>query len=354
MIRDRAGHYPLEPRVGIRDYRFLGRTTWEDLDRKASELLGIECLAVPSVRVGMCWVLEYLGCVRHRDHVLVPRFMGRCILNSLNRHAMPVEAPSPQTRLAVVVHQYGLRQRLEAVQEECAERGLAYIEDSPYGLESRELLGPGSMAKFIGLTKVLPVLKGALAISEDRALLEFLSLKRREAGLWSWAVLGAMGIVRGRRKPGGYSALAEAAYEMYVESRGDNTFLRGNLLRSLIKLNSFATQAGQRLSMINDHIKERVLSPDTDRMPYAVPYFAGGRLSQAQDVFSRHGFDPGLYHVDLARNLFSPQYEQAMLIPLNPRIPFNHFEGLVAGLAALEATAPSETAGSQAVAASNP
>ena len=354
MSKGQERYYPLEPHVRVADYRLLGRTTWEQVDRKASEVLGRECLAVPSVRVGMCWTLEYLGCVRHSDHVLVPRFMGRCILNSFSRHAMPVESPSPQTRLAVVVHQFGLRQRLEAIQEECASRGLVYIEDSPYGLESPEELGPGSLAKFIGLTKILPVLKGALALSSDRSLLEFMERKRHEASLWSWAVLGAMALVRGRHRPGGYSALADAAYEMYVECKGDNNFLRGNFLRSIQRLNFLATLARQRFSLIEERIKMGILVPDTDRMPYAVPYFPGEDVSQSQEVFRRHGFDPNLYHVDLARNLFSPQYEQALLIPINPRIPSRDFEGLVAGLATLQVTAPSETASSQAVPASNP
>ena len=344
MTRNPEKYHPFEPWVGAGDYRLpLLKATWNEVDQRASHLLGIECIGVPSVRVGMCWTLEYLGYDRHRDHVLVPQFMGRCILSSLNRHAMPVEVPSSETRLAIVVHQYGLKQRLELIQEECASMGLAYIEDSPYGLESQEELGPGSLAKFIGLTKILPVLKGALAISRDQSLTRFMKAKRREGSRWSWAVLGAMAVIRTRRKAGSYSALANAAYEMYPDCKGDNVWLRGNVLRSLRRVQPFAADARQRVSLIEDRVKERVLIPDTDRLAYAVPYFPNSEVSKSQEAFWLNGFDPNLYHVDVGRNLFCPQYEQALLIPINPRIPFKHFEGLTAGLATLSAGRPSTT-----------
>ena len=335
MSRGQEAYYPMEPRVGIGDYRPLGRTTWDDIDRKASELLGRECVGVPSVRVGMCWTLEHLGYSRHSDHVLVPKFMGRCILNSLNRYAMPVEGLTSETRAVIAVHQYGLRQRLELIEEECASRGIPYMEDSPYGLESREELGPGSLAKFIGLGKILPVLKGALTISQDRSLLAFIKYKRQGSSLWSWAVLGAMAILRRRRKVGSYSALADTAYEMYVECKGDNMWLRGNVLRALERLDSLGSETRRRLSNIEDRIGDRVLIPDARHVGYVVPYFPEDGASQSREVFRTYGFDPALYHIDVDRNMFCPRYEMGHLIPLNPRIPYRQFEGLVRDLAAL-------------------
>jgi len=337
-------HYSFDPHVGIGDYRLLPRTTWEDIDWKASEVLGRECLGIPSVRVGMCWTLEFLGCRRHSDDVLVPKFMGRCILNALNRYAFPVEAVTAQTRLVIPVHQFGLGQRLEAIEHECGSRGIPYVEDSPYGLRFNEDLGPGSMAKFLGLTKILPVIKGALVITEDRSLTEFFKQKRRESSLWSWPVFAAMSLVRRKRKVAGYSALADAAYEMYVACKGDNAWLRGNTWQALSGLNAFAEMSGRRLSIITDRIGDRVLEPDAGRVPYVLPYFPAADVELVQEVFKLNSFDPNLYHIDVSRNLFSPNYEKALLIPTNPRIPFAHFETLIDGLASLESSRPSKTA----------
>ena len=256
---------------------------------------------------------------------------------------MPVENLTPETRLVIVVHQYGLRQQLEVIEHECATRGLHYIEDSPYGLQSNEHLGPGSMAKFIGLTKILPVLKGALAITEDQSLMEFFKQKRSESSLWSWPVLAAMSMVRRKSKVGGYSPLADAAYEMYVACKGDNAWFRGNTWQALRGLDTFAEMSDRRLSIITDRIGDRVLKPDAVRIPYVLPYFPGAEVERAQEIFKLNDFDPNLYHVDLSRNLFEPKYEMALLLPTNPRIPIEHFETLLDGLASLESIPSSET-----------
>lgn len=332
--------YPLEPQVKLGDYQLLRWTSWSDIDHRATELLGKQCLGVPSVRVGMSWALEYLGCRRYRDHVLVPRFMGRCILNSLNRLALPVENLTKQTRLVVVVHQYGLKQRLEFIAKECSSNGLPLIEDSPFGLEAQEELAAGSLAKFIGLSKILPVLKGSLVISNDPSFLGFITRKREEFSLWSWFVFAGMAYLRMRRKSSSYSSLADAVYEMYVPSKGDNNWLRGNVRRALEQLNSLAVQSNRRLSMIKDQLMAQVLIPDTDRMTYIVPYFPGNDLERVQKVFRVNRFASSLYHVDVARNLFNPRYEKALLIPLNPRIPFAKFQALLNGLATKNVNVP--------------
>jgi hypothetical protein len=87
--------HPLEPRITVAELRPGAAPTWEAVGRAAPAILGRDCLGLPSARVGLGWALEYLGTTRHRDHVLVPKFVGRCILNSLSRYALPVERPTP-------------------------------------------------------------------------------------------------------------------------------------------------------------------------------------------------------------------------------------------------------------------
>ena len=343
MAKNPSKYYPLEPRVRFSDYRPHISVAWEAIDRAATKVLGTECVGIPSVRVGMSWTLEHLSCARHRDHVLVPRFMGRCILNSLNRNAMPVESITPETRLVIAVHQFGLKQNLELIEKECSIRQISYIEDSPFGVESDERLGPGSLGKFIGLSKVLPVLKGALVISHDQSLVEFIKGKRSEHSFWSWPIWGAMALLRHRQHMGAYSALADAAYEMYLQCKGDNSLLRANFLHALEKFDSFAAETKLRLSLIKSRLSQHVLVPDTDRLSYVVPYLPGNDLNDAQEVFTANGFDPSLMHVDQARNLFRPSYDECLLIPLNPRIPAERFEKLVESLSTLGATQASKS-----------
>lgn len=328
-------YYPLEPRVGWRDYRVVGPGRWSDVDETASAVVGTRCIGIPSVRVGICWALEYLGYRRHTHHVLVPRFMGRCVLNAINRFALPVEVPTPRTALAVVVHQFGFRQRLAEIHAECVSRSLLYVEDSPFGLEEKEEPGPGALAKFVGFSKVLPVLKGGFVLSADEQLLEFIKARRAERSVWSWPVLALMALLRSRRWSVPYSVLGDLAYELYLEARGDNAVVRGNLLRGLERLAEHERIVAQRLALARERLGSRALLPDVTRLAYVIPYKINGKEEEIASVFKRHGFDGTPYHFDMNRNVFDPDYQRVFLLPLNPLIPKNFFASLLHDLSLL-------------------
>ncbi|MBI3321187.1 MAG: DegT/DnrJ/EryC1/StrS aminotransferase family protein [Candidatus Omnitrophica bacterium] len=326
--------YSWEPRVTWRDLGVAEGATWDTLDRCASELLGAPAVAIPSVRVGLCWMLEYLGLRRHADDVLVPNFLGRCILNQLNRQAMPVRSMTDKTRLVIVVHQFGFAQRLAAIQAECGARAVPYIEDSPYGLSHDERVGEGSLARFIGFSKILPVLKGGAVLSEDLELRVFIRAKRLEANLWSWPLLVMLAWLRHRRFASSYALLGDVASELYVQSGSDNAWLRGQMLRVLRGINEYERIACERLSLIERSLKGRAWLPDCRRLAYVVPVPANeSDEEEMARVFEWHHCDCTRYHFDINRNLFNPEYRRVFLIPLNPWIPAAVFEALVHELA---------------------
>jgi hypothetical protein len=315
--------------------RIRSQASWDAVDRAASSALGSPVVAVPSVRVALCWIMQHLGYARHRDHVLVPRFMGRCILNALNRTAFPVEAQTPQTRLALVVNQYGLPQRLDEIGAACASRGLRYVEDRPAGIAISERLGPGSLAACIGFSKVLPALQGAAVLSHDDDLLQFCRTRRAETSPWSWALFVMLALLRRRSRVGASSVLAELAYELYLPARGGNAALRTGMIEALQQLDEYARRAGERLALLQERFAGRLLSPEGVRLPYVVPLLTGDGAPQVSDILARHGFDSQTYHIDVNRNMFNPAYEPACLIPLTPRIPETAFRALVGDLHAL-------------------
>lgn len=323
------GYLPAEPSIAWSDLSIFGESRWESIDAMASAWLGQPCLALPSVRVGICWALEHAGLRRHADHVLVPRFVGRCILNSLNRFALPVEQPTASTRMAIVVDQYGLRQPLVELSAEFARRGWAYLEDSPYGVGDDETPGPGSVGRFIGLGKVLPAAQGALVVTRSVDLDAFIRHKRAQQSGWSAAVWLTVVALRARRRVGSYSTIADAAYELYPAGRGGHRWLRGNIARAIRQASAFGQVTRERLDRTLTALGDRALSPDLRRLGYVVPCFPGEDLSRAQDVLRRFGLDGSSYHVDLARNMLQPEYVKAVLLPLNPRIPREVFDGVL-------------------------
>ena len=319
---------PFEPWLTCQDLSVGGEAQWEVVDELASQWLGRPMLALPSVRVGLCWTMQHLGLARHRDHVLVPRFMGRCILNSVSRYALPVEHPSPETRLAILVDQYGLRQRLDVLAPACASREWAYVEDSPYGVSVDEAPGPGSIGRFIGLGKALPIAMGALLTTDRADLAEAVRRQRQSHSAWSvlaWVVMVAL---RFRRSVGHSSTLAEIAYELYPAGRGGNRWLRGNMVRVLAQAESFEAESAVRVESVKAALGSQVLWSSQPRVAYVAPCFAEAPVD-AQDVLKRHGCDSGAYHVDVAGNLLAPQYVKALLLPLTPRMPRAAFDRMV-------------------------
>lgn len=335
MTEEVSTFFPFEPSLAWSDVVPRARARWDIVDGAASSALECRCVAVPSLRVGLCWTLEFLGFSRHRDHLLIPKFVGRCILNALSRYALPVEVQTQHTRGVVVVDQFGLKQNMSAIAAECAGRGYICIEDSPYGLGENESVSPGTLARFIGLTKVLPIVQGALLMTKDERLAEFVRHKRAQRSLWSLPVWGIMALLRSRKTVRSFSAVAEAAYAMYLESKGGNLWLRTNVLQVLKRLDYFVTQSAQRLNFVRTHLEGNVLIPDLRKLGYVIPFLPGEQVEQARSIFRQEGFDSSLYHVEMNRNLFEPQYVKALLIPVNPRIPWKRFERLVTGLQSL-------------------
>jgi hypothetical protein len=324
-------YYALDPHVTLADHSLLG-AGWDELDRAGSRALDVPCVAVPSVRVGLGWTLAHYGLSRHRDHVLVPRWTSRCILTDLTRRAMPTEAPTERTRAVLVVHQYGLRQDMSSIVDECRTRAWHCIEDAAYGPDGREVLTPGSAVRFVGLTKTLPVLRGALAITDDLDLAAALRRARAEARPWSLVVLAGLSLLRASARTSGSSQLAEIVYEMYTPARGADRWTRGNILRGIEQLDAFAAESRSRRDHAAGVLGERLLVADLARTPYVGMYFDED-LDGASGVLARNGSHPDIYHIDVARNVLHPEYRKAVLLPFNPRIPRERFEALVGDLA---------------------
>lgn len=324
-------HFPLDPHVRVQDFGGIFATPdWDVVDRIGSELIGHRCIGVPSVRVALTWIFEHRGLSRHRDHVLVPRFVSRCILASLQRQAFPVEDPTPRTRLAIVVHQYGFRQDLDAVAAECARRSLLYIEDAAYGPDAEERLGPGSYARIIGLTKTLPVLKGGLLLTEDPLLVDHIRRRRAARSFWSMPVLIGLAALRSGLAHGAQS-LAEAVYELYHASGGDNFVLVGNVVSGLRRFADLSAESSRRRDHLMRSLQGDIVVSTRARTPYLAAYFPQD-AERTERALRVNGFEATIYHIDRAFNLFAPHYERGYLIPFNPRIPRAAFESLVSDL----------------------
>lgn len=330
MSLEKLNYSPF-PQVTKKNYSIFKKFDWDNIEAKIEQELGLKGIAIPSVRVGICWILEYLGYKRSEKHILVPEYLSRCILNAINRYALPVENITDKTSCVLVVDQFGFRQNIEAVEKEILKRNLIYIEDNANSISSGEQIGPNSLGKLIGLSKLLPVLKGGLFISSNNNLLNFIKKKRQErkpAG-YSWFIFVILAWLRCKRTQIKYSALADLAYEVYLESSHDNRLLLNNFWLGLDVVGQYTKLIQERLKLINGILENRVIYPEVDKLMHVVLMFPENKKFELRQVFYKNGFDCGLYHFDVNRNIFNPNYKEVFLIPLNPTISQQILENLL-------------------------
>ena len=67
---------------------------------------------------------------------------------------------------------------------------------------------------------------------------------------------------------------------------------------------------------------------ETMLLPFAIPWFGdqdGHRLAGIADVLRREGFEAGVYHVDVNRDMTAPDYRPCLLLPCHDLIPEGDF-----------------------------
>lgn len=326
-----AKTYGFLPRVALYSHSVARNINWEMIDQKIKKQLDISGVGIPSVRVGICWVLEYFVYKKSNNHVLVPKFLSRCILNAINRYALPVEDITSDTSLALIVDQFGFQQDLEAIEREVQDRNIMYIEDTANSIRITETTGKKSYGKLIGFSKVLPILKGGVLISSNKPLLDFVRKKREEkfpVG-YSWFIFMVLAQARHTMEKIQYSALVDLAYEAYLQSPRDNRALLNNFWAGLDMVEEYAEITQERISLIKKLLGEKTWFPDADRLANVVLMPPGNKETEIVQVFNRNHFDSTLYHHDVNKNIFRPEYKKVFLIPLNPTIPKEQFNNFI-------------------------
>ncbi len=118
-------------------YKLLagGRADVERVQEMLSEFFAKPVLLLNSARTGIHLALATHGVTR-RDEVLVPPFLGECVLNTINRTGFPALEFSPRTRALLAVHQFGYPQKMENIVPFARAHGLLLIEDCAFSFLS--------------------------------------------------------------------------------------------------------------------------------------------------------------------------------------------------------------------------
>ena len=295
----------------------------EAVEALLSEWFGQPTLLFSSGRAACQLLGSELGLQPYQHRITVPRFLSRCILNSLNMNAFPVHEAGADAVL--FYHQYGFRQRVTP-------REALVIEDACHcffsGPQSgvRPWVGQGtafSLPKFFSIHGPA----GALVI-QDRQLFRRVQKRRDgqsaidpETELWRRKVIVAA-------NSGADTHLLEGAYALLTEFPGPDLSALAGFPANIDELNRIGEMRAARLRLLAEGLGDEYpafLMDLGQDLPYALPYFGDGdrvRLGAIADRLTRElGIHAGLYHLDRRCNLYDPDFQPCVLLPCHQYVP---------------------------------
>jgi hypothetical protein len=307
-----------------------------ECEKVLAEWFGRPVVLLSSGRAGLDLFLRSRGFKRHEHRVQVPRYLSRCVLNALTYSAFPVELPQPGDGL-LLYHAFGFpqrgRPRSPLVIEDIAH---AFFGDGNTG--RREWVGEVavfSLPKFFATGG----LAGGLVCRDEETAGPIREWVRRappgspEVRGWMRAVaVGAGHDLRGNEE----QVFLESAYELLFKFvRPDPLDLAG-FPASVAEIREVGKARLERVNVFRKILGAGAVPPGFwDRMenliPHALPYFGPGGMEQlraADRALGEQGVEAGIYHVDVRRDTYDPEYRPCLLLPCHQDIALEPFINL--------------------------
>ncbi|MBF0594903.1 MAG: DegT/DnrJ/EryC1/StrS aminotransferase family protein [Candidatus Omnitrophica bacterium] len=275
---------------------------------------------IASARSGLTAGLRALGCGR-MDELLVPPYLGQCVLSALNRSSFPAMSVSSRTRGMLVFHQFGFPQKIDLIEAAAMKKGYFIINDCAHLLsgryQGRDVVRWGDVT-VMSFPKFFPsVLGGALMtaredllqrIDQQRAVIDearFLDeaydiLKRVKSSDRLVSVLDVEAVF------GYLPDLLAFPDRALAGLPADEKALGGEIQRRV-----------DLWSLLKKHFPSRVpVCDDSDVVPFAIPLElrAGDREDVLEDIREQWSVDLPVLHFDFARNMLAPDYRRAVVI----------------------------------------
>ena len=128
----------------------------------------MEIVPFSCARAAMVYALRALGMGR-MDEILVPPFLGQCVLSALARAVFPTMTPSQQTKSILVFHQFGYPQEIEKIEKVARRNGWVIINDCAntiFSMSKGEMIIKWGDFSVLSFPKLYPCTLGGALISD--------------------------------------------------------------------------------------------------------------------------------------------------------------------------------------------
>lgn len=277
------------------------------------------------------------------DEVLVPRFMSTCVLDSINQVAAPSLHLTEHTRAVLLYHHWGFPQDYAKAQDVIRAHHLWVIEDCAHGLWGSSQGKPTgtfghtaifSLSKLLEMTyagalkvndqSLVPVIKDAL--DRETTLRDFCESLRGE-----WTYLRFYNAPLRKRSAVGLRTDLLKWYATLL-TYPNLTTVRGFLPRNRQELRCiFARQNAHFVTLLKRSVNTSFMLPSdqVDTMaPLCYPVISDDPafLATVDQWLRQRNIFTGVYHFDVNRCMFDPNYQECVPLPLYASLPDGLYE----------------------------
>ena len=288
-------------------------------------------------RTGIVLSLKAFG-LRRDDEVLIPRFMSTCVLDSVNQVALPSLNLTDRTKAVLLHHHWGYPQNYEKARAIISAKELHVIEDCAHGLWGKS---QGIMMGAFGHTAIFSLAKtfehtyaGAVRVNDqvlssriEGMLFSKISLRDRWESLQGeWEYLKFYNTPLDQRSSIDVQVGLSKWYAALLAYPGLTT-LRGEVPRSREELQAVFTRQNKNFLFLLNNAAHRpfMISGDEDATmaPLCFPVISDDEklLNQIKVWLKQRNIYTGIYHFDINRCMFEPNYKKCVPIPLYASLP---------------------------------
>lgn len=265
-------------------------------------------------------VLRYLracGILHDKSgQVLVPEWLGTWVYMMMQNYCFPTTTMNKKVRGILVYHQWGFPQKMEEIQKFARKHKLFIIEDCAHTIDTTykgKQAGTFGDVSIWSLSKFFSVLAGGGLYTKDKKLKQFVSgeYRHHDKRLEREAVLGL-------RQGGAEVARAYAVYDKLMVCP---PAAKAMALREY--KNGAIEKRRQNFAVLRKALwgrEEEKLMKNSVVVPWMVPLFAGNANKKIAVALQKAGFESGVYHFDINRNMLKPNFKECVALPCSQRL----------------------------------
>lgn len=245
------------------------------------------------------------------DQVLVPEWLGTWVYMTMHNYCFPTTVMNKKVRALMVYHQWGFPQKMEAIEKFARTHRLFVIEDCAHTIDSRykgKQAGTFGDASIWSLSKFFSTPAGGGLYTKDRKLRNFVAraYRNHDKRLEREAL-------QGLRQGGAEVARAYALYDRLTICPVSAKAIAQREYKS-----GAIEKRRRNFSVLREALwgmKEENLLENSEVVPWMMPLFAGAKNKKIVAALQRAGFESGVYHFDINRNMLKPHFVECVALP---------------------------------------